>query len=120
MTVIEAITGHIPTSVFENLSKIVGVADKGSVIARDHVVGTLVKLASVKDYVIESKSLLLEQLLSCPVNQLPMYAEMILPIANSSSKTSLSKVLSGRLSDMDKESKRHRIEKVIKKLNAIK
>ena len=120
MTAIDAITEHIPEKVFEKLPEILAGADLGAVIARDHAVGILVKLASVKEYVTESKTLLLEQLKVSPVNQLPMYAEMILPVANASSKNSFIPVLTSRLVDIDKESKLKRVEKVIKKLKAIK
>ncbi len=120
MTAIDAITETIPATVYSHLPEILKAADKGSVIARDHVVGTLVKLASVKDYVTESKTLLLEQLHAAPTNQLPMYAEMIVDVANAMSKQSFVNALNKRLPDIDKESKAKRVEKVIKKLQAIK
>ncbi len=61
--------------------------------------------------------LLLEQLAGCPPNQLPMYAELVLPIVIGDFKEVFSKIIQERLPDMPKESQKKRLEKVLKKLS---
>jgi hypothetical protein len=57
-------------------------------------------------------------MLTCPPNQLPMYAEQALPVINNDNKAKFIKVLETRLPDVDKESKKLRIRKVLKKLSS--
>ncbi len=76
MTALDTIAGEDPGRVFDLLLKILAGAESGSVIARDHAVGILVKLGSTERYAPHCFPLLLEQLKTCPNNQLPMYAEM--------------------------------------------
>ena len=90
--------------------------DEGSVITRDYAVKILINLASIADYSETSFSLLIEQLLTSPVNQLPMYAENTLPLINEQNKKKFISALSSRLDDIEKDSKQKRIERVIKKL----
>lgn len=75
MTAINSITLENPKVIYSALSKIIAVADKGSVITNDHCVGILIKLCSVKQYADNAFSLLIERLIISPTNQLPMYAE---------------------------------------------
>lgn len=119
MTALDAIAGEDPKTVYASLAKIIAVADKGSVITNDHCVGILITLCGEKAYRKDAFDLLLERLLKSPVNQLPMYAEHALPVIDASTKAAFLKVVSGRLVDMDKESKRKRVEKVIKKLQTL-
>jgi len=119
MTALDAIAGEDPKTVYASLAKIIAVADKGSVITNDHCVGILITLCGEKAYRKDAFDLLLERLLKSPVNQLPMYAEQALPVIDAGSKAAFLKVLSGRLGDIDKESKRKRVEKVIKKVQAL-
>lgn len=119
MTALHAIAGEDPKTVYASLTKIIAVADKGSVITNDHCVGILIALCKHKAYRPEAFALLLERLLKSPVNQLPMYAENALPVIDAGSKAAFLKVLNGRLGEIDKESKRKRVEKVIKKLEKI-
>lgn len=119
MTALHAIAGEDPGTVYASLGKIIAVADRGSVITNDHCVGILVTLCGKKAYRKDAFDLLLERLLKSPVNQLPMYAEQALPVIDARTKAAFLKVLSGRLGDIDKESKRKRVEKVIKKIQAL-
>lgn len=91
-------------------------ANKGSVITKDHAVKTLVELCAGKQYADKAFPLLNEQLLSSPTNQPPMYAEMDLPIITEKNKALFIKTLSSRLGDIDKDTRRKRVEKVIRKL----
>ncbi len=117
MTALDSITLEEPAAIGDDLSRIVAIANKGSVITRDHAVSILTKLASIKNYEGKAVPLLVEQLESCPSNQLPMYAEGLLPIANAGNRNIFMKTLSLRLDGLEKESKRRRVEKVIRKIS---
>ena len=75
MTAINTITLENPKVIYSALSKIIAAAGKGSVITKDYAVNILINLCSIKQYADSSFSLLIEQLLNSPINQLPMYAE---------------------------------------------
>jgi hypothetical protein len=117
MTAINAITPVKPQQVYDALPKIIDAADKGSVITKDYAVNILIRLCSVKQYADEAFQLLIEQLSNSPANQLPMYAERAMPIISNNNKKLFIKTLSERLNDIDKDTKRKRIEKVIKKVS---
>lgn len=118
MTALSAVVSEIPGRLFETLPRLVAIADKGSVITRDHLVRILTGLAAYPEYASSVRALLLEQLLLAPVNQLPSYAEQTLPAVTGekSSEEKLRQVLEIRLPEIAQESKRKRIEKVLKKL----
>jgi hypothetical protein len=116
MTALHAITTEDPKTIYKALPKIIEVADKGSVITNDQCVGILIKLAAVKAYAANAFALLNERLKTCPTNQLPMYAENALPIINDKNKNVFIKTLTARLGEIEKDTKRVRVEKVIKKL----
>lgn len=117
MTAIDAITSEVSDIVYPALGKLIDIADKGSVITTDHCVSILIKLCAEKKYADDAFQLLLEQLQSSPTNQLPMYAEQAMPIINNSNKAAFVKALTARLPDIEKDTKRLRVEKVIKKVN---
>lgn len=115
MTALGCIVKEKPAEIFSSLGRILEAADKGSVITRDHCVGILTSLSALGDYSDETFPLLLEQLMKCPTNQLPMYAENALPVINSANKERFVEVLAGRLDEIEKESKLKRVERVIVK-----
>lgn len=117
MTALDLITPEHPDLIYASLGKIIAIADKGSVITTDHCVGILLKLCAVKKYKANAFTLFTEQLQKSPTNQLPMYAEHAVPVIDSSNKATFIKILTSRLSEIDKESKLARVEKVIKKVN---
>jgi HEAT repeat protein len=82
MIALNCITPVEPKSIYNNLTQIMNAAEKGSVITRDNTVHLLINLARVPNYFETAFSLLIEQLLNCAINQLPMYAERISPIVN--------------------------------------
>ena len=116
MTALDTISSINPKGIYNNLGKILEIADKGSVITKDHTVNILIKLSTHEKYRNETIPLLLEQLKISAINQLPMYAERALPFIRSSDLKIFAEVLSDRLNDIEKESKRKRMEKVIRKL----
>jgi hypothetical protein len=115
MTALDAITLENPKPMYNDLTKIIDVADRGSVITKDHTVSILIKLAGIKQYADKAFALLIEQLKECPTNQLPMYAENALPIINDKNRALFAKTLSSRLDEVEKEAKRRRVEKVMRK-----
>lgn len=116
MTALDSIAAQQPKGVYGLLPRILQVADSGSVITRDHAVGILVKLATVKRYSDKCVPLLLEQLMTAPNNQFPMYAEMSLAIAINKHRETFQNVMTSRLPGLEKESQRKRVAKVLKTL----
>ena len=98
------------------LPQIMAAVDKGSVITRDHAVKALVKLAGEERFAKTTIPLLLEQLRSAPVNQLPMYAELVAPVAKGGAVKDVTEILSLRLQDLPTAAKVKRVEKVLKQL----
>jgi hypothetical protein len=117
MTALGCIVKEKPAEIYAALGEIIDAADRGSVITRDHCVNILISLTAVKKYRDKTFPLLMEQLMACPTNQLPMYAERSAPVVDPGLKERFIKVLSGRLDDIERDSGRKRVEKVIKKLN---
>jgi hypothetical protein len=116
MTALDTIAEVNPEGVYALLPRIVAVADSGSVIARDHAVGILVKLAGRREYSNGCFPLLLGQLKKSPNNQFPMYVERSFEIMNESMKEDFAKILTERLGGLEKESQRKRVEKVLREL----
>lgn len=117
MIALDMITFEKPVAIYNALAKILDTADKGTVITNDHCVGILIKLCAVKDYADDAFSLLNERLLKSPTNQLPMYAEKAFPIINDKNKARFIVTLTSRLSEIEKDTKRIRVEKILKKVN---
>ena len=118
MTALDSIASHEPKGVRGLLAKILAAADGGSVITRDHAVSILVKLATFKQYASECLPLLVEQLLTCPNNQFPMYAEMSSVLVSDKYKAALLQVMTRRLAGLEKESQKKRVAKVLRRLAA--
>ena len=116
MTTLNALTLEDPKAIYAALPKIISAADNGSVITNDHCVGILIKLCTITTYADDAFTLLNERLKTCPTNQLPMYAEQTLPIINDKNKATFKSTLLSRLDEIEKESKRKRVEKVLKKV----
>ncbi len=116
MIALDTITSDNPKGIYGALAKIINIADKGSVITNDHCVGILIQLCAVKEYEEDVFWLLNERLLKSPTNQLPKYAEQSLPIISDKNRTVFIKTLLSRLPEIEKETKRLRVEKVLKKV----
>lgn len=117
MTAIDSITAEVPGKVFSALGKILDVADKGSVITKDHAVGILVKLCSNTTYKKDCQQLLFEQLSVAADNQFPMYAEKTLETIDHTSKEKYIDILNIRMNLLSKESQKKRINKILKKIS---
>ena len=118
MAALDQIALANPKTIYGMLTKIVESGEKGSVITRDHAVGILIKLASLAQYSERAIPLLIEQLKRSPTNQLPMYSESLAPIVTESNRAAFVKTLTSRLHDIEKASKRKRVERVIAKLKS--
>ncbi len=119
MSALNAIASTEPGLIYSLLPELETAATKGSVITRDNYVYILIKLAGVNNFRSKTIALLKEQLISCPSNQLPMYAEKSLPVVPSSEKNNFIQMLQARLNEFEKASKQARVEKVIRKLQEL-
>ncbi len=115
MTALNHITALNPARIFAQLPVILIASDSGSVIVKDHAIGILVKLMTVKEYSSDAFILLMDQLRISAPNQLPMYAEMALPVISRDQVEDFVKILQSRIPDIEKESKQKRVVKVISK-----
>lgn len=117
MTALNTIVLKEPKGVYAMLAKILDAADNsGSVIARDHAVGILAQLATLKPYKRDCVALLIEQLMSCPNNQFPMYVEKSAPVIDVENREKFLKVVEKRASELERESAKKRVAKVLKRL----
>jgi uncharacterized protein YfcZ (UPF0381/DUF406 family) len=117
MTALNTIANEVSRKIYSALPTIIETADMGSVITNDHCVAILTKLCAIKEYADDAFSLLNQRLMACPTNQLPMYAENALPIITDKNRVAFVKTLTSRLLEIEKETKRLRVEKAIKKVN---
>jgi len=116
MTALSSIVLEIPQTIFDALPTILSAGEKGSVITKDQVVNTLIKLCSIEEYKERAFEYLIQQLQTSQTNQLPMYAERAMPIINQQNKQIFIMTLNARMNEIEKETKRKRVEKVINKL----
>lgn len=117
MIALNTIASEKPAQLFKALPRLAAITDKGTVITRDNYVGILVALMT-KGYADEVFPLLNEQLISCPTNQLPSYAEKTAAVLPAKYRAAFITTLTERLKEVEQESKRKRIEKVLKKMQA--
>jgi hypothetical protein len=116
MIALDTITLINPKGVYDLLPMIISTIDNGSVISIDHGVGILAQLSSITDYTETTFPLLIEQLKKCPSKQLPMYAEKSMIAINSVNQNHFVDLIQSRISEMDKDSQKQRLNKVIAKL----
>lgn len=119
MTALDTIVMKEPKGVYSMLACILATADKGSVITKDHAVGILVKLASLRKYAGDCWPLLMEELIKSPNNQFPMYAEMSLAAVDETNKKRFEDVMMERMEGLEKESQKRRVLKVLKRVKRI-
>ena len=119
MTALDSIAVNEPKGVYGMLSRVLTVADAGSVITKDHAVGILVKLGSLKQYADNCVPLLMEQLIKSPNNQFPMYAEKSLAVINAKNKKRFEEILMKRVKGLEKESQKKRVMNVLKAVGKI-
>ena len=117
MMALDTIALKEPTGIHRMLAKILEAVDRsGSVIARDHAVRILARLATLKPYRRGCVALLFEQLMACPDNQFPMYVEMSFPVMAADHRARFRQLIEQRASQLERESAKTRVAKVLKKL----
>jgi Vesicle coat complex COPI, gamma subunit len=116
MTALDAIASTVPEEIYKRLDEILDVADKRSVITKDHAIGILVKLAGVKKYTNGCIAKLLHILTHSAGNQFAMYSENIAPVIPQQDKTVFMEILQNRIPLLEKESQQKRVQKLLKKL----
>lgn len=119
MTALAALTGERPGLVLPYLPEILDAADQGSVITKDQAMNILIQLCAVETLADQAFPLLLEQLAKAAPNQLPMYAENAAPVVGAKDRALFIETLRARLADVEKDSKKQRIEKVIRKVGKV-
>lgn len=117
MHALSSMASLVRSRLYKIVPKLLAVAAKGSVITRDHMIKILAEIGKEKKYSLEMFHLLNEQLLNCPVNQLPSYAEKTAGITNKETKSILLQTIALRLKTIEIDTKRKRLEKLIKILN---
>jgi hypothetical protein len=116
MIAIDMIASVNPKGVYDLLPFIQKTIAQGSVITVDHGVGILARLSIHQDLAKKTFPLLIEQLEKCPVKQLPVYAEKSIAAIRPADRKLFAELLESRLPEIDKESRKKRIEKIIKAL----
>ncbi|MFM9903424.1 MAG: hypothetical protein ACKVQJ_02505 [Pyrinomonadaceae bacterium] len=116
MTALDHIAAEKPNEIYIFLDKLTKAAESGSVITRDRYVKILIKLLLLDKKRKKVVTLLLEQLRKCPTNQLPAYAESAMPLIDETTRDEFIEILSSRLAETETDSKRKRVEKVIKRM----
>lgn len=117
MAALRSLVNSKEAALFAELENLQEAANRGSVITKDNFIGILVGLMGNPDYHDKAFDFLIKQLETCPTNQLPMYAEMAISRINQSTKIVFIDTLNARLDEIEKESKKKRVLKVIQKLN---
>ena len=113
MTALDAIVVMEPAGVAAAMSQILKAAQGDSVIARDHAVGILAKLATLPAYSARCLPELLNQLRSSPANQFPMYCELAAPAVAAGSRTAFLEIITNRLPGLTKDSQRKRVQTLV-------
>lgn len=116
MTAIRMISNNYPSEIADFIFELEAAAASGSVICRDNFIGILENLLLLEIWYDQAFTILIQQLESCPENQLAMYAEMTMSKINDRSRKSYCYTLRNRLVNIEKESKRKRILNVLKSL----
>lgn len=118
MIALETISGLKTAEVFGHLESVLKAMECGSVITIDNGVGILAKLSADKRFAPKTFPLLLKQLQRCPAKQLPMYAEKAMVAIHSENRATFIALIEKRLPEMNKDSQRSRLKKILKKLQA--
>ncbi|MBX9449330.1 MAG: hypothetical protein KL787_06290 [Taibaiella sp.] len=107
-----------PHMAYEHLGLFAALADGTSVISRDHYVRILTVLAVHEEYKDACLTLLIDEVMKAPVNQLPSYATSAVSVADHTHKARLEKVIASRLPDtIDYPPKTKKLQQALRKLS---
>ena len=101
---------------FKSLDLIMDTVNKGSVITIDCGVEILAKLNHHDAYHNTTDPLLMDQLLKCPIKQLPTYASKSLMHMGEHSGEAYRNIITNRMNECEKESQRKRLEHILKSM----
>ena len=118
MIALDSIARVEPMRVFDLFSEIVETLDKGSVITKDYGVGILSTLSAIPECRAQTFPLLMNELRKCPPKQLPTYARKALVAIDETNKKEFVELIQGRIPDLEKESQRKKIKKLLRELDA--
>lgn len=113
LEVLDYITLLSPHGIYQNLSKIMEVADSGLLISKEHGISILLQLTSVEEYAPKVFSIFFNQFENCAINLFVKYAEKAITVIGDIYKPDFVKIMKSRLSKIENQSKRNRIERVI-------
>lgn len=116
MTALHEISRINPGFISGHFGTIRDAANRGSVIARDQWVNILIVLARHDQWSDQALAELLDQLRTCALNQLPLYAERSIAVIPANMRGRLEQCLRARLDETMKPSKRKRLEKVLQRI----
>ncbi|RYD97986.1 MAG: hypothetical protein EOP54_09150 [Sphingobacteriales bacterium] len=109
-----------PELAFENLGLFAQIADGDSVIARDQYVKILTELATHAVYKETCLTLLLDEVLKAPVNQLPAYAKSAVSVIDREHAKPLKGLIISRLPEVeDYPPKTRKLQQLIKQLHQL-
>ena len=117
MIALDTIAPLEPRAVYRLLPQVLAAAECGSVIARDHAVGILATLASMKHCAAECAAHLLDQLARAE-NQFPMYVEKSLAAITAANRDAFLAVINDRTAGLASETKRKRVARALRKVSA--
>jgi hypothetical protein len=114
--VLAAVASHDPSALAPYLDQIEASLTTTSVIARDNTVRILTRLATLERSRPAAMNALLQCLRTAPVNQLPMYAELVSEVVRPEAAGDVRGILTDRLAAIPHPAKIRRIEAVLRKL----
>lgn len=113
MIALDSIASIEPAKIFAKLSEIMMAVDNGSVITIDCGVSILGKLAAQVEFASATLPLLTEQLQKCPAKQFPSYLEKSIGAINPSNQHLFLKIIEQRMQEMERDTQKKRIQKVM-------
>jgi hypothetical protein len=102
--------------IYPHLSKITRIAEKGTVITKDAAVTIVINLAKLDEHYEECFPLYLSMLKQSANNQFPMYAEKGISLISTFNKDQFIEIIQLRLQNLEKESQKKRLLKLLSKL----
>lgn len=109
-----------PEMAYEHLGLFAQIADGDSVIARDQYVKILTELATHDPYKETCLTLLLDEVLKAPVNQLPAYAKSATSVIDREHAGALKDIISIRLPDTENyPPKTKKLQQLLQQLNKL-
>ncbi len=114
MHAVATITPVRPETILAALPAVIAAADRGSVIARDHAMSTLARLAAA-GHADRALPILLGRLEAAAANQFPMYAEFAAPVIDAARRERFRAILAARLPGLP-PAKQNRVGRLLRRL----